>query len=255
MKNVLLIFCLFVFLFPSCKKKDEPKFIDKPSGELVKYIIHLSGLTITEYSKYINDELTENTSFNEYDTIVERIRKNASGKIIDKMVYQMGPDNRAVSSVDSSFGEHSIDVYTSEYLYADGFWAEQNMLMKNGETTIDFYFTRAIENGNMLIYTIVEPAGCSYKYRYNNEINKIDLNFSNGITGKWSENLTVKTRWNTGCPCGPSSSIATSDYKYELNGDGYVIKRIETYTPCYHVTDPGVVTRTIKTTVYEYVMN
>jgi hypothetical protein len=255
MKNTLLIFALLILIAPACKKKDEPKFVDQASDELVKYVINLSGLKITEYSKYINDEFVEITIFYDYDSVIERIRKNADDKVILKSVYRLDWFNLPLSSVDSSFGEQDIDVYQSNYLYVDGFWVEKKMLMKNGETTTDFYFTRLIENENVIQFNIVEPPGCSYKYSFNNQINKLDLNFSNGITGNWNKNLVEHASWNEGCPCGPSSSIATSDYKYELNSEGFVTKRIETYTPCYHLTDPGTVTRTIYTTVYEYHLN
>ena len=255
MKNTLLIFALLILIAPACYKKHEPKFIDKPSDKLVKYVIELSGLKITEYSKYINDEFMELTTFYNYDSVIEQIRKNADNKVILKSVYKLDWFNLPLSSVDSSFGEQGIDVYQSNYLYVDGFWVEKRMLMKNGETTTDFYFTRLIENENVIQFNIVEPPGCSYKYSFNDQINKLDLNFSNGITGNWNKNLAEHASWNDGCPCGPSSSIAISDYRYELNNDGFVTKRIETYTPCYHLTNPGTVNRTIYTTVYEYHMN
>ena len=54
MKNTpLLILTGLLFMISACNK-DEPKFVDKPSDELVKYVINLSGSKITDYSKYIN---------------------------------------------------------------------------------------------------------------------------------------------------------------------------------------------------------
>jgi len=50
-------------------------------------------------------------------------------------------------------------------------------------------------------------------------------------------------------------TIAKSEYKYELDANGYVVKKIETLTPCYHLPPFGNVTRTITTTFYEYIMN
>lgn len=120
---------------------------------------------------------------------------------------------------------------------------------------VEVHILRTIEDENVVSFYVREPTGCTDQYSYNNEINKIGLDFLNGITGKASKNLREHKSWNKGCPSGPSSSIATSDYKYELDSEGYVIRRIETFTPCYHVTDPGTVTRTISTTVYEYNLN
>ena len=252
-KNALIILGLILFL-SACKKDNQPKFIDKPSDELVKYVIELSCSEIIEYSKYINNEFVEVTKFYNSDSVIEVIRKNEADEVIYKTIYHIGTNGLAETSV-SSIGVQGLDIYQSNYKYADGFWVERNSILISNEDSIEVYITRTIENENVTRVKAVVPSGCTNRYGYNNEINKIDLNFSNGITGKWNKNLVEHASWQNGCPCGPSSSIAASDYKYELDSDGYVTKMIETYTPCYHVTDPGTVTRTISTTLYEYHLN
>ena len=264
MKNTpLLILTGLLFMISACNK-DEPKFVDKPSDELVKYVINLSGSKITDYSKYINDELVEVTTFIIDDTVIERISKNANDKIIGKAVYQIGPEDVAVSSVDSSFTEQGIDIYKAEYEYTDGFLVEINANWTIAGNPYEIHVLNTIEDENVVSSYFEEPLGYTNRYRYNDKINKIDLNFSNGkkdldfsngITGKWSKNLVEHVLWQYGLPCGSSSSIPVSDYIYEQDSGGYVTKRIETYTPCYHTIDPGTVTRTISTTIYEYHKN
>ena len=253
MKNTFLFIGL-LFIISACNK-DEPKFIDKPSDELVKYVIDLSGSKITEYSKYINDEFVEVTTFYNYDSVIEQSRKNVVDEVILKTVYHMGSNGLADSSVSINYGTQELDVYRTQYNYADSFLVEINAIWTSDDNSVDVHILKTIEDENIVSSFVEEPSGCTDYYRYNNEINKIDLDFYNGIIGKASKNLKEYKSWQNGCPCGPSSSIAFSDYKYELDSEGYVTKMIETYTPCYHTTDPGTVTRTISTTVYEYNMN
>ena len=47
---------------------------------------------------------------------------------------------------------------------------------------------------------------------------------------------------------------AYSKYLYELDQDGYVTKMTETYTPSYHLPQPEGVTKTVYTTLYEYMI-
>ena len=252
MKNIFLILILFILLAPACNKKNEPKFVDKPSDESVKFVVHLSGLKITEYSKYINNEFVEVTNYFDYDSVIERITKNAADEETSKTVYYMGPNGVADSSVSYNYSTQGSDVYQATYKYTDGFLIEINAVWTTDENPVEVHILRTIEDENVVSLYVKEPSGCTDHYSYNNEINIIDLGFYNGIIGKASKNLKVHTFWNSGCPCGPSSAPATSVYKYEIDNNGYVIKEIETFTPCYHTTDPGTVTRTVSTTIYEY---
>ncbi len=253
MKNTFLIIGL-LFLISACNK-NEPKFIDKPSDELVKYVVYLSGLKTTEYSKYINDEFVEVTNYFDYDSVIERITKNAADEETSKTVYYMGPNGVADSSVSYNYITQGYDIYQATYEYTDGFLIEINAVSMTDGNPVEVHILRTIEDENVVSLYVKEPSGCTDHYSYNNEINKIDLGFYNGIIGKASKNLKVHTFWNSGCPCGPSSAPATSVYKYETDNNGFVIREIETYTPCYHTTDPGTVTRTISTTTYEYHLN
>ena len=174
--------------------------------------------------------------------------------MVSKTVYQLNADGLAGSSVDSSFSNEGASAYRSEYKYANGYMIERTTHY-DYEGEIPVIIHRTVENGNITEIELISPANCLNRYSFNESLNKIDLNLSNGITGKWSKNLTNNVSWNNYCPCGPSMTIASSEYKYELDANGYVIKKVETYTPCYHLPIFGKVTRTITTTFYEYKMN
>lgn len=257
MKYLNILILLFLIL-TFCNKDDEPKFINQNSDEIVKYVINLSGMKIINYTKYINDELIESTSFQESDTTIIRLTTNAENEIIYKRIFRVGNNTLAQSCIDSSFSEFGLYAAKLYYKYENDFLIE---------TTIDWiqfgdysdsgrvYITRNYINENLTSLSETSPDWpliCSDLFDYYSIINKIDVkDFSNGITGRISKNLIKHVSWNSGCPCGPSSSTSHSDFKYETDEDGYITKMTETYTPCYH-TSAEEVTRTIRTTIYEY---
>ncbi len=254
MKNILILL-LTILTFIGCKKDEEESiFEDKPAKNVVKYVIYLSGTKITEYETYVNDTLKRITNYYFSDTLVKVIAKNTEGKTVAKTIYQLHNGGLATSSVDSSFSDEGSSAYRSEYKYSNGYMIER-AIYYDDEGEIPVIINRTVENENIIEIELVSPANCLNRYWFNESLNKIDLNFSNGITGKWSKNLTNNVSWNNFCPCGPSMTIASSEYKYELDANGYVIKKVATYTPCYHLPISGKVTRTITTTFYEYKMN
>lgn len=117
-------------------------------------------------------------------------------------------------------------------------------------------FSYNISGENIVSSNVSFPnysSGCTDYFEFDNNPNIIDVRyFSNGITGKISKNLITHASWNNGCPAGPSMTISTSDFEYGLNSGNYVSVMREIYTPCYHMGDTKEVTRTIRTTIYEY---
>jgi hypothetical protein len=245
----------------SCSKTDTIKFISEYSDETVKYVINLdqSGMKITGYAKYINDALFAITSFENTDTTMIVLTRDSADRIINKKIFNIKNSELAESCLDSSFNEDGLYIVRSFYEYFDDFlvssaieWEQTGDYPGSGEALR----TQVIENENIKsIYTAApgNPGGCTNFFDHNSRINKIDVrNFSNGITGRISKNLIEHASWNNGCPGGPSSSIAYSDYQYEINQEGYVTKMTEIYTPVYHLSFSEEVTRTISTTIYEY---
>ena len=258
MKNNFL-FLISIVLIISCDKEEEPSFINIPSDEIIRYQITVENNQIAEYVKYVNDIQLESTVFQDFDSVVYMIRTNASNEIIYKKTYHIANSDLASSAIDSSFSEYGLYVANLEYEYNNGFLINTNIDWKREGENADsgqVYIGKTIENEN--IVEINEsfpdwPSGCTDYLKYNNLINKLDIrNLTNGITGKISKNLVQHATWNSGCPCGPSSSVAYSDFNYELDENGYVVKMSEIYTPCYHLSTAEEVTRTIKTTIYEY---
>ncbi len=259
MMRYLTVLLGFLVLIVSCNKDDEPRFIDEPSDEVVKYQIFLSGGQISGYKKYINDEFTEKSDYYDSDSVIEMIRTNDSGDIIEKVIYRMNDNHLAQSATDSAFSTSGLYVAQLEYEYHGDFLVKTNVFWKNIGAISDsgrFTATKTIENENIISVNTSFPnwaSGCTHYFEYGDQINKIDIiNLTPEITGKINRNLLMYASWNNGCPCGPSSSIPSSAFQYKLNNDGYVTKMIVTYTPCYHLNSPGEVIRTVKTTIFEY---
>ncbi|BDX37809.1 hypothetical protein CYCD_11640 [Tenuifilaceae bacterium CYCD] len=258
MKHLELYIGLF-FILISCNKDSEPKFITQNSNEIVKYVINISNMRITDYSKYINDKLIETTSFENTDTTIVRLTKNSENKITYKRVFIVGNTNLAKLAIDSSYSKDGLYTAHLDYVYENGYLIETTIdwnRFDDNPSSGQFYITRIIENENLKSSNEAYPgwpSGCTDCFDYNSTINKIDvIDFSNGITGNISKNLIKHASWHNGCPGGPSSSIACSDFKYELDNNGYIVKKTETYTPPYNMTLSDEVTRTVKTTIYEY---
>ncbi len=252
MKNILIPL-LIILVFAGCKKDDESMFIDEPADEVTRYVIHLSGTKITEYKTYINDTLKKVINFYFSDSTAEVITKDENGKMVAKTVYQLNEDGLAVSSVDSIFSENGFTTFNTEFKYSEGFMIERTIYYENELPVI---IRTTIENENIIEVEVrVNNHSCFDYYGFTEMINKIDLYFSNGITGKWSKNLADHVSWNNNCPCGPSMTTSKSEYRYELDADGYVVKEVEIFTRCYHLPASGKIKRTIYTTFYEYIKN
>lgn len=258
MKRLILYILGILLLISSCQKDDKVKFVLE-NDPIVKYFIELNELNILSYAKYIENELIVTTTFYDYDSIIERITKNASNEIVHKISYTIGDNNFAISACDTNYS--SIYLHSAEFIYEyennflreyTGKWKHLDSL--DYATIVNFF--NEIENNNItskLTSVYRSNQNCNDKFTFNNYQNLIDIrHFSNNITGNISQNLIEHAIWRYGCPCGPSSSVAYSDFMYEFDSDGFVTKTTEIYTPCYHLTSSSTVTRHIKTTVYEY---
>ena len=259
MRNSIIALGL-ILLFASCNKDDEPRFIDEPSDEVVKYQVYLSDNQISGYKKYINDEFIERADYYDSDSVSGMIRTDTAGDVIEKATYRMNENDLARSATDSVFSGSGLYVAELEYEYQDDFMIKAVVHWKNSGTVSDsglFTITKTIEEENISSVNTSFPnwaSGCTDYFKYGDQLNKTDIiNLTPRITGKISKNLIVHASWDNGFPCGPSSSIPFSDFHYDLDQNGYVTKMIETYTPCYHLISPGEVIRTVTTTLYEYI--
>jgi hypothetical protein len=252
-RNLLLTFTILVFIC-GCKK-DEPTVNYVPSSTEVKYKITLSHDTIVEYSQFINNQLTSTKYFYFNGATDEIITKNASGIMTGKSVYQIGSSGYAESSIDSSFSDSgTVSISVSTYEYQNGF------LTRHSVDTGKYVYTRSISDDNIVSSNVSFPSyqsGCTDYYSYNGfptiaHQTTIDVTyFSNKIFGKPNKNLITHASWSNGCPCGPSSNPASSNFQYEFNSSGYVTQMKNYYTPCYH-TETESVSGTVSTATYEY---
>jgi len=263
----LLVLLLSIVLLNNCSKgdnsykEDVPEFFYEYSDQVVKHVIHLTGSWITEYLTYINDDFTQSTVFHDNDTIFESITKNPLNEITYKRTFHKGENGYASYCIDTGFYSNYYYIARLDYEYENGFVTSIEIDWQRTGTNPDsgsILITRTITDENISSSKISEAgwlAGCTDYYSYNQTLNKVDIrNFSNGITGKWSKNLVSRITWRAGCPTGPSMTEAYSKYEYELDQNGYVTKMTETYTPSYHTSLSEGVSRTVYTTLYEYMI-
>jgi hypothetical protein len=258
MRSNLILLILFICI-ASCKK-DTPKFNDVESPDITKYVINNSGNKINSYSKYLNGILQQTVLFIDQDTAITVVTKNSSDEIINKEIYFIGDNGFAESSIDSGFNNSILTYFnTKSYQYFNNFLVKTTLYYKNFGPSADsgiVTISTSISDENISSSKVSYPnysTGCTDYFDYNSSSNSIDVRyFSNGITGKTSKNLIAHTSWDNGCPDGPSMTVSCSDYNYEFNSNNYISIMKETYTPSYHMGDTKEVTRTIKTTIYEY---
>ncbi len=247
------------YLLSSCKKdkgQDSQYDIDP---DIRKYVITLSNSQIASYSLYINDSLNWTSTYHDDDSIVELRKENSNHTLIEKTRFRIGIDGLAETSIDTFFSNMTVAyINRQSYQFLNGFLVGSTSHYQQFGTSTDsgtVFLTYTFVNNNMtLLQRVVTNSGwlCSDGYSYNTQINKLDIaGFNNGILGNISKNLTNHISWNIGCPNGPSSTGAYSDYTYILNNNGFVTKRIEIYTPSYstHYAPPK---STLRTVVYEY---
>jgi hypothetical protein len=249
MKRLNLILCTFLLISSCNKNNDEPKVNYVQSNTQIKYRIILSYDTITQYSQYVNNQLTTTKYYHFNGTTDEIISKNSAGVVTGKSVYQIGGNGYAESSVDSIFSDSGtfISISVSTFEYQNGF------LIKQTVDTGNYVYTYSISDDNIISSNVsTSQFGCTDNYTYGFFPTTVDVKyFSNKIFGKPSKNLIEHASWSNGCPCGPSSTIASSSFQYEFNSNGYVTTMKNYYIPCYHL-GTGNVVGTISTTTYEY---
>jgi len=194
-----------------------------------------------------NDTLYETETIVFHDSICEIFSKGYYFETLSHEVYYLGTDGLAISSVDSGFFQNDTAIYLYDYTYDNGYLISTKLIY---DTTTDVRYDYQYSDGNNTLTTITVNGSWkgSTSFNYNQLINKIDVtHFDNGITGKINQNLVSHEA--EGGPCGPSSVPGFSDYKYELNQDGFITKKITYHTPC---SSGSYLPREIIITTYEY---
>ena len=242
---------LVILIFLTACKKDKLHVDYIPVGTEVKYKITLSHDTIKELITYSDNKLISTKQYLFNGPTAEIITKNANGIVTEKSVYLIGSNGYAESSIDSSFSDTGTfaGISISAYEYQNGF------LTRHSVDTGKNVYTYTIIDNNIASSNVAFPgwqSGCTDYYSYGAYLTTIDVrNFKNNLLGKPGNNLITHASWENGCPCGPSSNPASSDFEYEFNNSGYVTKMKNYYIPCYHAGTTNL-TGTVSTTIYEY---
>jgi hypothetical protein len=247
-----------ILLVSSCGEKDIPRFINENSEEIIRYKIELSNKVITSFLKYSNDSLIESTSYFFSDSVIEQITTNREDQIIRNTTYFLGDNSYAKYSIDSIHRNYGVVVYISQYEYEGTFLFKTLVSWRrlgDNPDSSSYTLINTVEEGNITKIENIPPGekwGCNDYYRFNDQVNIIDIHdFTNGITGQINSNLMEHISWYSNCHSLPSTTTPSSDLSYELDGNGYVVKKVETITPAYH-TSSEEVKRTIYTSIYEY---
>jgi len=253
MKRNLVLALVTTLLFSlSCKKQsDQPKVNFTPAGTEVKYRITLSQDTITKYSMYSNNQLQSTKYFYFYGATDEIISRNANGIMTAKSVLQIGSNGYAESSLDSLFGDSGTFVSAS----VSNFEYQNDFLTRHSVDSGEYVYTNSFSEDNAVSANIKSTSwhsGCTNYYSYNSNSNVLDVrDFSNGIFGKPSKNLIMHASWSNGCPCGPSSIPAYSNFYYSFDSNGYVVKMLNYYVGCYRSGTENI-SGIVDTSVNEY---
>jgi hypothetical protein len=252
-----------ILIIASCGSSDGPQFNNVYSDAIIEYRINITDSWVTDYSRFIDDELDETTYNINHDTVVIRLMKNKDGDTTYIGIYQIGDQGLAISSTDTSYGEYGKWVTNSDFKYQGDFLIERDYKYWDLQA-------ETIDSGNIVVSSVIENEniisqntlpnnwqdGCTDYYTYNSELNIFDINnFSNGIFGRINKNLLQHVSLRNGCPCGPSMESPYISFEYLLDDNGYVKESISTNTPCYHLTYDTEVDRTIYTTKYKYIFN
>ena len=254
----IIAFISLLLLITSCNKSKDPTFVYDYSNPLVEYRISMTNNWVTDYSKYVNNALAENTIFVHMDSIITKTTTDVDGIKMYNGTYYLGNNNFAKSSVDTSFNLNGNFIVESVYDYENEFLTKHsyNYFNTSGPDSGFVDILYVIENENIKSKN-TQPngstPGCTDRYNYYSGLNMMDITgFNNEILGKNCNKLKESEILNGGCPSGPSSSLAYSTYTYEVNNSGYVIKMTRTYTPSYHITTAIEVRRVVYVTTYEY---
>ncbi|MCX6353042.1 MAG: hypothetical protein NTX03_14465 [Bacteroidetes bacterium] len=242
----IAVFILVIITF-NCKKKSTADLIPTTPDVTYfdeKYVLKLSNDTILYYQHFLKSGLDFTVNFYTKDSVIREVKTDSSNKIISVSTYKMGANGYAKAMIDSDFDKNGklFPVHSYTYYYTNGFLSKT--ILDTGKQTV----SQVMNNNNITEVTF--NSMCRNYYTFTSLINKIDLGFNNGLLGKANNNLASGGSYANGCPCGPSSVTASSNFTYELNANNYVTKKVESYTPCHHMG--GNVTPTVTTTIYEY---
>lgn len=249
----------FLIILSSCNKDNEENIVYNYKYDPVeKYVIELDGLQITKHNYFVDDVLTYTTTFYDYDTIIEEIIKNAAGELFYKSSFEIGQNNYAKSSINTNYFDTILSVSESTYQYQNDFRIKSTTEYESSGTPVNTPVIKIhyeIENDNIVGSTTYVDGSYfgSKTFKYNDSQNLLDVRYlSNNITGKISENLIESANEQSGIG---HTGASLSEFTYEINSDGFVTKTTEVRTPASYGGGSSMITRTIKTTVYEYVFN
>jgi len=233
--TILIAFTGFIIL-SSCDKNDENNITLQ-----VGYTLNFQNDKLISYSRYdmtANSLIAEATYDYEETKITETVYLN--GRKYSKKVFIMG-DEFAEESFDTIYNNDII----SEYYYHKYFHLEGRLVRDEFENKFITADTLSVYNwlfvysysdeGNLTGLTkSPDPEGgfsCEDIFEYYDNPCKFDvLDFTSGITGGLSANLRKSKVYDSGCPGGPSYTYGKSNYSYEVNDDGYVVKMTDTYS-------------------------
>lgn len=168
---------------------------------------------------------------------VVSIERDKNENIIKSTTYFLNNFALADSCVDSVFNNNSsMTILLIRNLYDNnGYLSTVNLNYRSivhdsivSSSTYDLIYS--ISNGNVASVNVNRDY-INY-FDYCQIPNKIDiLGFIGNCSGKIDKNLRLSTKINGSI--GPHTSTPHHTYYYTLNSDGYVIEKVDFYTPGY----------------------
>ena len=230
-----------VIILLGCEFEEELRYLDPA---IHNYRIYLSEGRIIVLESIYKDSVSGRTEYFFEDSIVTKIHTSTSSDEIIKIIYKMGQNGYASSSIKIPekytifAGVDTIYRTRAHYIYDD----ENHLIEKayeiihEGEIIIEPAHRYRYENGNLVFDAPVgrfgvmpgPVSGAYYNSYVPSEIHsKLDIHgLTNGILGVTSKNLIKHADYfMKGSP--PLSNSGIGDFEYKLDNRGYVIQKVE----------------------------
>lgn len=238
-KRYYIFLILLIYFFASCKKTDD--YIIPLVFNKVEMTLN-TDLQIQKVKFYQSDTFLYEKINTFLPNTVISVEKDNNGNIIKTSTYYLNNFALADSCVDSVFsGNAQMTILLIKYLYdSDGYISTanchyRNMVNDSVVSTYTYDLSYNIKNGNIASVSYSNGLVCHIEY---NELpNKIDiLSYIGSCCGKIDKNLLITTNCSGGIS-EPHTSKPHHTYYYTLNSDGFVVKKIDFYTPSYDAYD------------------
>lgn len=234
-KIQILFFGLFFLFLVSCKKSNNYVIPIKNNRAEITLNADLQILKATFYQS--DTFLYEKINTFLPNSIISVERDN-NDNIIKTSTFYLNSFALADSCVDSVFISYPyLNITIFKYLYdVNGYKTSMEIISKNIKNdsviwSVNYNLLFNYSNCNLMSVIFLGRSSSS-SFEYNQLTNKIDIiGFIGGYCGKIDNNLCSSV--HSSGSYAPHTSSPHNAYYYTLNSDGFVVEKVDLYTPSY----------------------